>query len=57
MAKMLQLKSKSTKNPEDEYFSNSDLMTLIAIIINEKPQYLLIDNIQLKTATICIKIN
>jgi hypothetical protein len=57
MAKTLQLKSKTTKNPEDEYFSDSDLMTLIAIIINEKPQYLIIDNIQLKTASICIKIN
>ena len=39
MAKTLQLKSKPTKSGKDEYFSDSDLTTLITIIINENPQF------------------
>jgi hypothetical protein len=39
MAKTLQLNPKTLKSKKDEYFSDSDLMTLITIIINEKPQF------------------
>jgi len=35
MPKTQQLKSKTAKNAEDEYFSDSDLMTLI---INQNPK-------------------
>jgi hypothetical protein len=39
MAKPLQLKSKTTRGINDDYFSDSDLMTLVTLIINEKPQF------------------
>ena len=39
MPKTQQLKSKTAKNAKDEYFSDSDLITLIAIIINQNPQF------------------
>src|ERR1035437_4845600 len=39
MPKTQQLKSKTAKNAKDEYFSDSDLIMLIAIIINQNPQF------------------